>query len=314
MTHRRFLLLLLCAGLPPLAAAANLKAAIDAQPPSIASPILGYMISKGQLVAIEGVSGAAHTRAISGTRGTTDRLILPPGQNYRWVERGGQVYVTSVLNDGNARAISGAWSSADLVAFNSDGSAAMLYRSTGGLQVITGLPGTPGVAREIDGPAEATAAALSDDANTLLLATAQGVDAESASNPWQLVLPGPVNAIAFVPGGSDALIAAKDQTYLLKGSMAAEFLTKDGARAITISIDGRLGVFLTSSGTEAMIVDLRTRSTKTLQLGAAAEDVQRGRGSAILFVPREGASPWLFDSTSEALSFAPALPETSRGR
>ncbi|MGA2602171.1 MAG: hypothetical protein ABSH09_34835 [Bryobacteraceae bacterium] len=313
MTHRRFLLLLLCAGLPQLAAAADLKAAVEAQRPSIASPILGYMISEGQLVAIEGINGAAHTRAISGSRGTGDRLILPPGQNYRWVERGGLVYVSSII-EGNPRAISGAWTGADLVAFNSDGSAAMLYRSTGRLQIITGLPGTPTVAREIDGPAEATAAALSDDANTLLLATAQGVHAASANDPWRFVLAGPVHAIALIPGGSDALVAAKDQTYFLKSSMTTELLTNDSARAIASSADGRLGVFLASSGTEAIVVDLRTRTTKRLQLGAAAEDIQRGRGSAILFVPREGASPWLFDSTSGALSFAPALPETARGR
>ena len=313
MTPRRFLLLLLCAGLPPLAAAADLKAAIDAQPPSIASPILGYIFSKGQLVAIEGINGAAHTRAISGSRGTGDRFILPPGQNYQWVERSGQVYVTSIPG-GNPHAISGAWSGVDLVAFNSDGSAAMLYRNTGHLQIITGLPGTPAVTRENDGPAEATAAALSDDANTLLLATAQGVYAASANDPWRLVLAGPVHAMAFVPRGSDALVAAKDQTYFLNSSMTAEFLTNDSVRAIASSADGRLGVFLASSGTEAIVVDLRTRTTKRLQLGAAAEDVQHGRGSAILFVPREGASPWLFDSTSGALSFAPALPETGRRR
>ena len=312
--HRGFPLLLLCAGLPQLAAAADLKAAVEAQPASIASPILGYMMSKGQLVAIEGIGGAAHTRALSGTRGIGDRLILPPGQNYQWVERAGQVYVTPILNDGNARAISGAWGVADLVAFNSDGSAAMLYRNTGRLQIITGLPATPNVAREIAGPAGATAAAMSDDTNTLLLASAQGVYEASASNPWQLILAGPVNAMAFVPGGSDALVAAKDQTYFLKSSITAEFLMNDSARAITTSVDGRFGVFLANSGTEAIIVDLRTRTSKTLQIGSASQDVQRGRGRAILFVPREGASPWLFDTGSGALSFAPALPETGRRR
>ena len=274
MNNRRFLLLLLCAGLPQFSAATDLKAAVDAQPASIAPPILGYILSKGQLVAIEGISGAAHTRAFSGMRGTGDRFILPPGQNYQWVERAGQVYVTP-LPSGNARAISGAWTGADLISFNSDGSAAVLYRSTGRLQVITGLPGTPSVDREIAGPAGATAIALSDDAKTLLLASPQGVYAAAASDPWQLVQAGPVNAIRFVPGGSDALVAAKDQTYFLKSSITAEFLTNDSIRAIATSVNGRFGVLLANSGTEAIVVDLRTRTTKSLQLGAAAEDVQR---------------------------------------
>src|SRR5208283_5314679 len=317
MTHRRFLLFvlcagLLCAGLPQLAGAADRKAAVEAEPASFASPILGYFLSKGQLVDIEGINGAAHTRAVSGTR-IGDRLIMPPGQYYQWVERAGQVYVTPMLN-GNARPIPGAWSGADLVGFNSDGSAAILYKNTGRLQVITGLPEAPSIARELAGPAGATALTLSDDTNTLLLASVQGVFAASASNPWQLVLAGPVNAMAFIPGGWDALIATKDQTYLLKSSITAEFLTNDSARAIAASIDGRFGVLLASSGTEAIVVDLRTRTTKSLQLGAAAQDVQCGRGSTMLFIPRQGASPWLFDSSSGALSFAPKLPETGRRR
>ncbi len=313
MNNRRFLLLLLCAALAWNTAAEDRKAAVEPGPASMASPILGYFVSGSRIVSIEGVNGAAHTRELHGARGASDRVILPPGQNYQWIERAGHINITP-MPAGNAQTIPEAWTGADLVSFNSDGSAAVLYRNSGRVQVITGLTGTPSVARELTAPAGVTAIAMSDDASTLLLASAQGVYAASTNNPWHLVLPGAVNAIAFVPGGSDALVASKDQTFFLKSAMTAEFLTNDNARAIATSADGHFGVFLASSGTEATVVDLRTRTTKNLQLGATAQDVQRGRNSAILFIPRQGTSPWLFDTSSGVLSFAPALPETARVR
>jgi hypothetical protein len=234
-------------------------------------------------------------------------VFLPPGQNYQWVERGGQVFA-------GASAVPDAWTGADLIAFNSDGSAALLYRSSGKAQVITGLPGAAIVSRETAAPASATAIAISDDANTLLLTSGQGVFAASKGEPWQLVMAGSANAIAFVPGGSDALLAMKDQSYLLKGSQTAQFLTGDSASAVATSADGRLAVLLSTSGTEAILVDMQSRATQRLPLGSAAKDIQRGRDGAIIFTPRQGTSPWLLDTSSRTLSFAPALPETAGGR
>lgn len=314
---RRNFHLLLCAGLLQLANGGDRKASItpSAVLPAIASPVLGYFEFSGDLVAIEGVSSAAHTRLFTKTRIAATRVVLPPRQGYQWLERAGQVSV-ALIPRGPARLVPNV-SPADLMAFNSDGSAAIVYHTGGPLQVVGGLPNAPRVVREIpppNGTNGVIAIAIGDDLNTLLLASSAGIYAQSGGDGWRFAMTGKANAMAFLPHTSDALVALDDQIYLLKNSTTARFLTADSAKAVAASEDGRTAVALKSGGREALVIDLQSGAATHLQLGAAARDLQRGRDGTLIFIPQKGASPWLLDMKSGVLSFAPELPDIAHGR
>ena len=71
---------------------------------------------------------------------------------------------------------------------------------------------------------------------------------------------------------------------------------------------------LNAAGREALVLDLQTDAVTRFPLGAAAKDLQRGRDGTLIFIPPQGMSPWLLDTRSGALSFAPELPAMGRGR
>lgn len=309
MSNRTLVALLLSV---QLALAADHKASVRAANgvgASIESPLVGYFQSTAGLVAIEGIAGAAHARSLAPVE--ADRVVLPPGQSYAWLERAGQVYI-SRLPVGQLTKVPDAWSGTDLMAFNSSGSAAVLYRAVGTLQVIGGLPGAPHVVREIAAPSGAndiTSIAVSDDTNTILVASSAGLYAVSGDDAWRFLMPGEAAALAFVPGRAEALIAVSDGVYLMKDSTTTPVLQGAGSPvAMLASDDGRHAVALSAGGTEALVLDFETGTMTRSTLGAAARDVQRGRDGTLIFVPQEGTSPWLMDMNSGVLSFAPELP------
>lgn len=317
MRGRRYCAVVLWIGAAQLAPAAEHKAAIRAGAEgagaAIGSPVVGYFRSSSGLVVVEGISSAAHARAVQAL--DADRVILPPGQGYEWVERGGQVAIAT-LAGGSLTSVADAWAGADLMAFNSSGGAAVLYRTGGGLQLIGGLPAAAHVLRSMalpQGTNDAGAIAISDDASTVLLATAVGVYEASADGTWTFMMPDRASAVAFLPGRSDAMVAGDGEVYLLKGSTPIPLLQTDGAaRSILATDDGLRAVVLDANGRQAEVVDLGSGATTSLALGIAARELQRGRGGAILFLPENGRSPWIFDTRTGALSFAPELPEVTQ--
>jgi hypothetical protein len=313
MLARNSIAPLLWIGLVQVVSAADHKASIQPATASIESPMVGYFWSSDGLVAIEGISSAAHARSLASA--DADRLVLPPGQTYEWLERTGRVYVGSLSGSRGAVNIPGAWAGADLISFSSSAGAAVLYRAAK-LQVIGGLPGEPHVVREMAAPqGDVTAVAISDDSTMLLVASSTGVYSATGDGEWRLVTPGAANAIAFVPQKHDAIVALPDQIDLLKDGASVQWLAEaDHPVAIAAPADGRLAIVLNSAGREALVIDLQTDGVTHLALGAAAKDLQRGRDGTLIFIPTLGRSPWLMDAKSGVLSFAPELPDGERGR
>jgi len=319
MRTRNSLAVFLCIGLSQLAGAADHRASIrtatEGPRATIESPIVGYFSSSTGLVAIEGISSAAHARSLAPI--AADRVVLPPGQMYQWQERDGRVYLAQLPPSRASEVISDAWSGADIIAFNSSASAAVLDRA-GRLQVISGLTSSPLGVRQIAAPqgaGDVTALAISDDSTVVLAATSTGVYAASGDGDWRLVTAGSASAMAFVPQSHDAILARTGGIYLVKDAVSAQWLSDaDSPIAIAASDDGRLAVVLNAAGREALVIYLQTAAVTSLPLGAAAKDLQRGRDGTLIFIPAQGISPWLLDTKSGALSFAPELPDLAQGR
>src|SRR6266853_316974 len=121
MFARRFLFVVLLAGLA-LSQAADRKASIrEGSGASISSPIVGYFWSASDgLASVDGVPGAAHVGPSRAISFVSTRIALPPGQAYVWLEGPGP---TLTLNGESSQ---GTLSGSDRMAFSQDGRAALL--------------------------------------------------------------------------------------------------------------------------------------------------------------------------------------------
>jgi hypothetical protein len=183
---------------------------------------------------------------------------------------------------------------------------------------VSGSQGRSRTLRGISLPAGVTHVSTfdtSDDASRTLIATDSGVY-ENSDRSWRLVTADTAGALAFIPKTRDALLASRDQLYLLKDGSLRVVTTQGiiSPVAIAATDDGRSAVVLNAGGTDLRIIDLATNASRALTLGSVATNIQRGNGAVLIFIPKQGASPWLLDTRTGQLSFAPELPGSAGGR
>jgi hypothetical protein len=239
-------------------------------------PVLGYVVHSAppDLRAILGVPGAAvFSDPLSLPRGVT-RVLFSPGQRYALVERGyglesvsrpprarsEPVTELAVLSLTGARrgqivAIAGGLPAADLVGFSPSGRSVVLYsRGAERLQLITGLPEEPRIVQDLEAATlseSPEAAAVSDEAGSLLLASSRAVYSFSPGGSTRLVLPvAGVPSLAFLPNSENGAIADRSAgtIYLFQSSTS----TVTG-RVLATGLDG-LGEMLSSADGQSLFV------------------------------------------------------------
>ena len=324
MFGRKSLLLMLLVGLSQLSSAADRKAAIreGASGASIASPVVGYFWSQTDGIApIEGVAGAAHVgHALS----ATDRVALPPGQAYAWMESPGGVWFL-VLDEvhGQRTVVSdtvAAATGSDTISFSPNGSVAVLYfRSSSQVQIVSGLPDSPqGTVRFRAPQSDCGALAVADDAATVLLACGGNLYSAAADRVWRPAIPGQVAAAAFLPGSSDALAIMTGDAAVYGVSLDSRNL---GVRAqlpngmndpvsLAVSSDGRFALAIDGDGNAAQL-DLATSQATLLKVAQGMRTVVRGRdASTFLLLPDGEGVPWIVEARpgNPSASFAPRIP------
>lgn len=189
-----------------------------------APPLMGYVFDRslGQIRIIAGIPGAARV---------TDPVKLDFKLEHALVGAGGAIAVAS-LSGGAALTVIGALDSQptavpvensmadfDFGAFNGPGSAAILYGSgCKCIQVISGLPDSPRLSRNIDSaplPGAVLALAVSDDQSIAAVAVGSSDDGSSPSRILLFDLNGDstpppiitsVSSLAFTPNGKDLLV------------------------------------------------------------------------------------------------------------
>jgi hypothetical protein len=284
-------------------------------PQALESPMLGYAYAAGgtEVRAINGVTGASSQGPAIGLPAGVTAVNFAPTQKSAIVEvSGGPVGAISfqAAEPGPVVTISGAISQPDIIAFSPTGVAAALYSSSEGhLQVVTGLTGSPVVARDLTTAqiaASPQALAIADDGATLLEGTTDGgIYLLSANGPQLLETVSALGAMAFTPKTTNALIFDRGAGALTlmesvsvlhsSQSLAAGLTGLDGV--VFLASDGRNALVSGANATNVWEVNLQTLQMQTLALQTPAIMLTPLRASGdYLLSWQPGGLAWIVDT------------------
>lgn len=296
---------------------------------SMQSATLGFVCATdgSEVRAILGIPGASMlSRPLALPTGATS-LNFAPGQKYAIVAgaAGGSLGVMTFpsATPGPLVEISGAIAQPDIVSFSPNGTAAVVYSaSEGRLEVLSGLPATPRIAREMsttDLPSAVRLLALADDGATLLEGTANSIVylLPEGVGPQLLETAGDLEAMAFVPKSENALIFDRNAGAL---SLLQSVNSVPSHRPLAGGLTGLGGqialqvaagrVFITSTSSNRLWqVDLQSSLVQDLQLPATATMLEPLRASGNYLLSWQSGQPaWIVDTTGQTGSvyFVPA--------
>ncbi len=186
-------------------------------------PVLGYVASPSQ-ANIRSMLGAPGAVVVGDPIALPDGVTLAtvvPGQAFAIVERNQTPQLSmaslSIASAGDLLPIIGTFAHADRIVFSPSGTVAAIYSAAlAQAQVITGLPLSPQMARQVDlstlGSVPLTSLAVSDDGQSLLIGVSDGTSgavwlfpAQGAAR--QQLSAGVPSAARFFAGRQDAVVA-----------------------------------------------------------------------------------------------------------
>ncbi len=293
------------------------------------TPVLGFVSSaeQGELRLLLGIPGASALGQPLAVPAGLRNLYFAPNQSYALLAPKTGDFLGLMTfqgaDEGAVASICGAIPQPDIVAFSPGTSTAALYsRAEGRLQVITGLPDSPQLARVVPGsdlPDEVRYLAVADDGVTLLEGTVHNAVyvLPQLGLPRLLYTAGDLQGMAFAPRTDDlvAFDRAAGTAFLLQDV--------DGASAYLPLADGLSGldgnVFLQTSRAGAVIastksstlweINLQSFKVQNIPLPGMPQMLQplRISGDFLLFF-RTGLPAWILDSNSAegSISFVPA--------
>ncbi len=299
---------------------------------SMQAPMLGFVntTNGGEVRAIFGIPGAAIlSQPLALPAGVTN-LNFAPGQKYAIVAgaSGAPIGVMTfpTANPGPVIEISGAISQPDIVSFSPNGAAAAVYSaSEGRLEVVSGLPANPLVAREIssaDLPNPVRLLALADDGVTLLEGGANSTVYWLAvgAGPQLLDTVGDLEGMTFVPQSANALIFDRNGGSLsLLQSVNSAPSNRSLVSGLT-GLGGNIGLqatagraLITSASTNHLYqINLQSLQVQDLQLPATATMLEPLRTSGKYLLSWQSGQPaWIVDTSGPtgAVYFVPASVE-----
>jgi len=323
------LLILVCLGLGPPATPAQRQGEIlDRQGSSpkaadagntsqgMQTPVLGFVSTGAQLRPLLGIPGASAVGEPFALPAGVMGVHFEPHQNYALLSPttgGGFIGLMTFQEEGEGAVISicGAISQPDIVAFSPSGAVAVLYSNKEErLQVISGLPNSPELARTIpanDLPDEPRFLAIADDGVTLLEGTVQNAVylLPQVGSPRFIHSLGDLQGMAFVPRTSDVAVFDREA--------GAAFLLQDvtGASSYVPLAEGLTGlggtVFLETSSASTVIastassslwqINLQSLNLENIHLPGMPQMLEplRTSGDYLLFY-RSGLPAWILDS------------------
>jgi hypothetical protein len=293
----------------------------------IAGPVAGYVAeSSGPVLrAILGVPGSFRFSDPLPLPDGVTRVHMAPGQDFALVERAGSGLAVLSLSGGTVdrlTAIDGALAAADWVAFSPQAGSAILFSASANrLQVLAGLPEAPRVAMELDTttlPGPPRTGAVSDDAQTLLVASGRGVYLVSPEGgAAQLLLPAiEVVSLALFRNGVDAAVwdGGTGTIHLLQNVKSApvEHVLSSGMRGpgkLYPSWDGG-SLFVVTPGAKGVLsIDLASGEIQSFDSSAAPVTLDPLRNHDTFLISARPHQPaWIFylDGTAGRVVFVPA--------
>lgn len=247
---------------------------------SLSGPILGLVFdeSKRGLRPIFGIPGASRLGNVWVIGRDIQRAWISPLQDYALAESksdGSIVMVSFGKGSIVVRPIQGVASGVGNISLSTKGGVAAIYHPrAGGLQFITGLPETPLASGLIPFPAlpqSATAMAVSDDGDAVLLATNEQKSGSLVlltrdSQARVLTLLGRASAISFLSGTHNALVAdEQNSAVLLIQDVTGAAITSTVAGA-SEGIARPVAVGASEDSRLAFVANAQSRSISTLDL------------------------------------------------
>src|SRR5208283_526386 len=231
----------------------------------MAAPVLGFIAGDvpTQVRAIVGVPASASVTTGISIPGSVARVSIPPRQPYVLAETDTPLALMVVpfngINPGTPGLVNGAVPGADLVSFSPSGNVAALYFSaTQRLQVISGLPSQPLVARDVlvsGTESQFRTIAVSDDASLVVGTTTDSVVVVPASGSAQSVYVSEnLGNLALIPQTSDAMVwdFGKGSLIRLRGLSGA---VSDEVVASNLSFSVNSSLQVTSDGQSTLVAD-----------------------------------------------------------
>lgn len=262
---------------------------------AVTTPVLGFITGPGplELRAILGSSANARLSQPLSPPTAAARLFLAPGQRFALIERDHDQPIAVWALDGSAVAgntspavtIPGAYSHPDLIAFSPRATSAALYLSTlDRIQILTGLPMTPVVSREIGaaGLGKLSMIAVSDDGTVLIAKNSVGQAQVAAAGGIWRPLPGANSPAAwsFVPKTHDLVISESEQNAIvllervdgpLVTPTPAIIATRLQSDHLQITRDGETAVGFNSREGLLWTLDLKTGNVKPIDSSRPVE-------------------------------------------
>jgi hypothetical protein len=278
-----------------IAIIAAAPAILTAQSAKWSTPTLGYLYDSDSK-AIRLLSGIPGAASLDGGLSVPDKLeqaAISPNGKYAIAavkDAASLSLITWSTGAVTSAALDGAPATADLVVFsNSSAVAAILSRDAQTIQVWTGLPDQPSLARQV--PAvDLSALAVSDDGTLLAGANGWSVFLIGSGQTKTLTAGGPY-ALTFLKDAHDLAIAdqTSDQISLLTqvdGDMKTQALagSSDGVAQVTalaMSGDGAVLVAANLRGKSVLTIDLTSKASTLTQCDCQAEGLYRAQGNAV---------------------------------
>lgn len=246
------------------------------RPIAAAVPVQGYVAGPGvlDLRAIVGLSSAAHMGPFLPVPASAAKLYLSPRQHYAVVEQASNQSLAvwplnrSQFSAGNERiaTIKGAMPHPSLVAFSPKADSIAVYsNSADKIQIITGLPSTPAVTRELSATLDGVRTiALSDDATIVVVEGADGhLRFAREATDWQTLPAHPI-AFSFLPRTHDLVVSDSSEKALCRlrldepasaASVLAEGLQPD---RLAVTKDGDFLLAADTAANRLWVIDLST--------------------------------------------------------
>src|SRR5262249_4281138 len=289
----------------------------------IQKPLLGFVYEKdaGEVRAILGVPGALVFSDPLALPAEVTNVHFSPGQKYAIVERSDGAPVGLVrfpgLNPGEITEIPSSIGEPSILSFSPDGGSVAVYSSSEGLvEILTGLPDTPRLLRELtrdDLPGDVKLLAASDG-GTALAGLVNGeiyrLPFEAASEFVFSVTD--LGGLTFAPSSDDALLFDHDggRAILLEnvsGAVSHRLLAEESQELdgpIIRHPDGGAARITSAASSHLWQIDSRTLEVQDLSLPEAPAMLEQLRTSGKFLLSSESGQPaWILDTTGLMGSF-----------
>lgn len=296
-----------------------------AQGDALSGPVLGYIPEGGAVRPIGGIPGAALLGSPVPLGFPAAAVEVSPLQDYVLAvstEDGLVRVVEAGKAEPAVRIVEGAAPAPDRLLLSPHGRAALLVKDgESEARAVTGLPSAPS-ARAVDLsalPGAPRALAVSDDGTAILAATESGLFLVTAHGEIRpLPAPGPVTALAFLPGSRDALAVGAGAVGLLSD------VAGDAAWRTLAALDENFGepLAVAAAGSRALVagsravaaIDIASGELSALPCSCEVTTLARLAGDSFRITPASASPVWMVSGGPEArlLFIPPATGEEVR--